>query len=67
MWFHSTEPDSTFRCELGFTEIPSFEIGPCVSPKIYPFGPSWESYAFVFATDAAGNESAFVGLPPLGG
>ncbi|HEY6886822.1 MAG TPA: proprotein convertase P-domain-containing protein [Solirubrobacter sp.] len=61
LWFHSTEPHSTFRCELGFSEIPSYEIGPCLSPKIYPFGPSFESYAFVFATDAAGNESAFVG------
>ena len=66
LWFHSTEPDSTFRCELGFTETPAFEIGPCVSPKIYPFGPSCESYAFVFVDGRGGERVGFRGSPASG-
>ena len=56
--FHSTEPDSTFVCELSTSEIAPFDVGPCVSPKTYgPLCGRPMYYVFVFVTDAAGNET----------
>jgi hypothetical protein len=53
--FHSTEPESTFVCELSMSEIAPLDLGPCVSPRIYNplYGVAlW--YVFIFVTDAAG-------------
>jgi uncharacterized delta-60 repeat protein len=58
--FHSTEPDSTFVCRLDQYYIEPFDVGPCVSPKIYgPLGGTSEYWVFIFVTDAAGNESGY--------
>ena len=41
LWFHSTEPDSTFMCELGFTETRALRHGAVRLPEGLPVAPSW--------------------------
>ena len=60
MEFHATEPDSTFTCRFDQYYIEPYEVGPCVSPKIYgPLNHGSEYWVFVFVTDPAGNESGY--------
>ena len=46
-------------CSLGTSEMDGFDVGPCVSPKTYALAGVAMYYVFVYATDAAGNETGY--------
>ena len=65
--FHSTEPDSTFVCGLGFSEFPTYDVGPCVSPKIYPIGPEFRVLRPRRRHGRGGERVEVLAVSPLGG
>ena len=50
----------------GSRESPTFDMGPCVSPKIYSFGPSRESYACSSSRPTRRGTSRHYAVPRTG-
>ena len=65
--FHSTEPDSTFRCELGFAEIPSLRHRAVRFPEGLPVWPELGVLRLRLRDGRGGERVGIRRFPQLGG